>query len=246
MPLHLPAASKTSRLINSQVIDRQRMKTSSPTLERRRLHGAPSTTPTPALFLDRDGVIIEDRHHIRNPDHVQLCHGARPLISLAHQSGWPVVVITNQSGISRGLLDWEDYEKVTDRMLALLGPEGPITAIYANGHGPDAPPMSWRKPSPAMLHQAAVDLQLDLARSVLIGDRLSDLQAGEAAGLAAVCHVLSGHGERERQSVEHWGEQRQTRRASEISTTSLLLLNNLESFPTSLLESQTACLGMAP
>jgi D-glycero-D-manno-heptose 1,7-bisphosphate phosphatase len=191
----------------------------------------------PALFLDRDGVIIEDCHHISTTERVRLCRGAHELISLASDRGWPVVIITNQSGIARGLLNWEDYERVTERMLTLLGPEAPIAAIYANGHEPDAPPGSWRKPSPAMLFEAADALHLDLRRSVLIGDRLSDLEAGVAAGVSAVCHVLTGHGERERSSVRSWNEQPPSpdQPSSPAGRTEVVLLANLEGFPLELL-----------
>jgi len=188
------------------------------------------TIPTPALFLDRDGVIIEDCHHIRDPDQVRLCDGALALIRAAQSGGCPVVVITNQSGISRGLITWRDVERVNKRMLELLGPEAPITAIYANGHGPDAPSQSWRKPSPAMLRAAAADLSLDLQRSLLIGDRLTDLRAGAAAGVTAVWHVLSGHGQREREAVHRWSEA--LRRSAAASTDlRVQLLASLEEFP---------------
>ena len=168
---------------------------------RRRLLARPCTIPRPALFLDRDGVLIEDCHHLSNPNQVTLLPGARELLRHANATGWPVVLITNQSGIARGLFDWDAYELVTDRLLELLGPDAPLAAIYANGHGPDAPATSWRKPSPAMLLAAGEELNLDLSASLLIGDRLSDLQAGAAAGLAWLGHVLSGHGQRERPTV---------------------------------------------
>ena len=199
-------------------------------VERRLLLAKPASAPTPALFLDRDGVIIEDRHHIRDPAAVQLCPGAWQLIHHASQAGWPVVVITNQSGIARGLLSWQQYEGVTGRMLEMLGPEAPIAAIYANGHGPEAPPQSWRKPSPAMLFDAAGALHLDLSRSLMIGDRLSDLRAGAAAGVALVCHVLSGHGERERPAVQRWHEELAPANPL-ASDPELLMLSSLISFP---------------
>ena len=170
-------------------------------LEQRLLLQLPYPTPRPALFLDRDGVLIEDRHHLSDPKEVALCPGVRALLERAQQQGWPVVVITNQSGIARGYFDWTAYSMVTERLLELLGPMAPIDAIYANGYGPDAPDTSWRKPSPAMLLAAAKELNLDLSRSLLIGDRLSDLQAGAAAGLPLLVHVLCGHGQRERPRV---------------------------------------------
>lgn len=191
----------------------------------------------PALFLDRDGVLIEEKHHLCRPQDVDLCPGAQALLQRAHRSGWPVVLITNQSGIARGLFDWQAYDQVTDRLLELLGPDAPIAAIYANGHGPDAPASSWRKPSPAMLLAAGEDLNLDLSCSLLIGDRLSDLQAGAAAGLAWLGHVLSGHGQRERPRVAaHIGSAGQFRGENPSSRQAqVVLLESLLDFPPGLL-----------
>jgi len=209
-------------------------------LERRLLLIAPLRQPAPALFLDRDGVVIEDCHHLSNPDQVRLCRGARQLIASANRQGWPVVLITNQSGIARGLFQWRHFEMVNERMQQLLGADAPLAAIYANGHGPDAPASSWRKPSPQMLLEAARALNLDLKESLLIGDRLSDLQAGAAAAVAMVFHVLSGHGPRARASALHWHEQcLKAQDTSEISAqrvSALKLLDTLEDFPLSLLK----------
>jgi len=172
--------------------------------ERRRLLAHAFPEPRSALFLDRDGVIIEDCHYISSPEQVRLCPGARWLIGTSHQLGWPVVVVTNQSGIARGLVTWDGYEAVNARMLELLGPGAPLAAVYANGHGPHTPEQCWRKPSPMMLLNAAEELNLDLKRSIMVGDRLSDLQAGASAGVEYVVHVLRGHGMRERKSVLQW------------------------------------------
>jgi D-glycero-D-manno-heptose 1,7-bisphosphate phosphatase len=199
-------------------------------LERRRLMAAPCPSPKPALFLDRDGVVIEDRHHLCDPAAVELCPGAQVLLQQAKQAGWPVVLVTNQSGIARGYFDWEAYEQVTDRLLELLGAEAPVAAIYANGHGPGAPPECWRKPSPAMLLAAATDLDLDLSRSLLVGDRLSDLQAGTRAGLPWLAHVLSGHGQQERAAVHQWWAQRREP-TGENANRELVLLQSLLDFP---------------
>ena len=201
-----------------------------PQLERCRLLAVPCPCPKPALFLDRDGVVIEDRHHLCDPAAVELCPGAQNLLQQATKAGWPVVLVTNQSGIARGYFDWEAYELVTDRLLELLGAEAPVAAIYANGHGPGAPPHSWRKPSPAMLLAAATDLQLDLSRSLLVGDRLSDLQAGARAGLPWLAQVLSGHGQQERAAVQHWWAQTQ-KPTGENANRELVLLQSLLEFP---------------
>ena len=193
------------------------------------LYSKPFGAPTPALFLDRDGVLIEDKHYLCNPDDVQLCAGAKKLLEQARNNHWPVVVVTNQSGIARGLFHWNDYESVTQRLLQILGTETLISAIYANGHGTNAPLSSWRKPSPGMLLAAAKDLNIDLSRSILVGDRLTDLQAGASAGLPLFIHVLTGHGKEERAAVESRGKQYQ------LLTNSLLfkltLIDSLEDFP---------------
>ena len=201
-------------------------------MEQRLLLRLPHPTPKPALFLDRDGVLIEDRHHLSDPAQVAICPGVENLLALAHHHNLAVVVVTNQSGIARGFFDWDAYERVTDRLLALLGPNAPITAIYANGHGPDAPSSSWRKPSPAMLQAAAADLNLDLSRSLLIGDRLTDLQAGARAGLPFLWHVLTGHGVNERPAVEQW----RMKKTSEASGIQVNFLKSLREFPCHLLK----------
>ena len=152
----------------------------------------------PALFLDRDGVVIEDKHHLCDPQLVELCPGAQEVIEAAKSKGWAVVIITNQSGISRGFFSWDEYHRVTAHMLELLGKNAEPTAIYANGYGPNQSQQFWRKPNPGMLLEAARDLGLDLSQSIIIGDRLSDLKAGANAGLSELMHVLTGHGHKER------------------------------------------------
>jgi len=208
--------------------------TSCEPLENRRLLRPPSLAPAPALFLDRDGVLIEDRHHLSDPDDIQICQGAKELLQAADQHNLLVVIITNQSGISRGYFDWANYCRVTTNLLALLGPDAPIAAIYANGHGPDAPAESWRKPSPAMLLEAERDLNLDLTRSILVGDRRSDLEAGARAGVSTLVHVLTGHGTKERPAISAWAEQ-QKESWSQNYSPELLFLDTLLAFPPSLL-----------
>lgn len=203
-------------------------------LECCRLLIKPLQQPTPALFLDRDGVVIEDCHHLHDPDQVKLCLGAKELIQSAHSHGWPVVLITNQSGIARGFFQWHHFDSVNARMQELLGSDAPLAAIYANGHGPDAPANSWRKPSPRMVLEAAEALHLNLPRSLLIGDRLSDLQAGAAAGVPSLFHVLSGHGRSARASVLDW-QARRFQKTSFPPTPCLHLLESLDLFPLQLL-----------
>ena len=187
----------------------------------------------PALFLDRDGVIIEDRNYIKDPKEVSLCDGVIQLISIANKNGWPVIIITNQSGISRGFSTWEDYKKVTMRMIHLLGEEAKLSAIYANSCGANASLKSWRKPSPEMLLDASESLNLDLNNSVLVGDRLSDLLAGESAGIKSLCHVLTGHGIEERTSIINRFNSSSQLKKEVLDNTiyELILINCLTEFP---------------
>ncbi len=156
----------------------------------------------PALFLDRDGVIIEDVGYIGSPIDVKLIPGAGEVISAANRIGWPVIVVTNQGGIGLGYFDWEDFASVQDRIYDLLSTErAHIDAVFANPYHPrangtyhhDNHPS--RKPNPGMLTAAARWLNIDLARSWIIGDHASDLEAGKNAGIAGGMHVLTGHGE---------------------------------------------------
>ena len=131
----------------------------------------------PAIFCDRDGVLIDDVHYISDPNKVSILGGAKELLNLAKTLDLYFIVITNQSGIYRGLLNWQEYDKVTLKMLKLLGNKEHISAIYANACGPNSKD-EWRKPNIGMILEAKKDFNIDLNRSILIGDRLSDLIAG--------------------------------------------------------------------
>lgn len=100
--------------------------------------------------------------------------------------------------MARGYFDWDSYQRATKQLLQLLGPTAPVAGIDANGHGPDAPEDNWRKPSPAMPLEPAQDLNLDLKRSILVGDRCSDLDAVTRAAVQTLVHVFTGHSREER------------------------------------------------
>jgi len=157
--------------------------------------------PTPALFLDRDGVMVEEKIYLSDPSQVQLLPGIPELISAARARGMAIVEITNQAGIAHGVFEWSDFVQVENRLSELLAERGvAVDAVFAcpfheQGRQPfkvmDHP---WRKPRPGMILEAASLLNLALGESVLVGDKLSDMQAGRAAGLAFGIHVLTGHG----------------------------------------------------
>jgi D-glycero-D-manno-heptose 1,7-bisphosphate phosphatase len=152
-----------------------------------------------ALFLDRDGTLIELVDYLKDPDAVVLIEMAVELIRQAKAAGEAIVLVTNQSGIGRGYYDWAAFEAVQARLYELLAVEGgAIDASYACPHPPpDAggPANSpYRKPAPGMILRAAKDLGLVLAKSRIVGDTPSDLLAGKVAGLSGGILVSSGYG----------------------------------------------------
>jgi D-glycero-D-manno-heptose 1,7-bisphosphate phosphatase len=168
-------------------------------------------TPRPAVFLDRDGTIIEEREYLAEPKVVALIAGAGELIALARTNGWLTVIFTNQSGIGRGYFGWTDYCAVENRLIELLRTEGAVVdAIFASsalpGRGCDQD--SWRKPCPGMILAASRALNIDVPRSVVIGDKGSDMEAGRAAGLSLGIHVATGHGRDQAEAAFALGTER--------------------------------------
>ncbi len=155
----------------------------------------------PAIFCDRDGVLIKDCHYISNPNDVSILKGAKELLELAKLLNWHFIIITNQSGIARGIFSWLDYDQVTNRMIRLMEGEKLISGIYANGYGPESND-SWRKPNIGMIQEAELDFNIDMKKSILIGDRLTDLIAGYKASFRKLIHVKTGHGMNEIRLIE--------------------------------------------
>ena len=108
----------------------------------------------------------------------------------------PIIVVTNQSGIANQKYNWKDYENVTNKMLFLLGKKVSISAIYANSEDRNSENFIWRKPSPKMILLAKEELNLNLEKSILIGDRNSDLEAGLNANIKHLIHLKTGHGKK--------------------------------------------------
>lgn len=161
----------------------------------------PTGEKTPAVFLDRDGVVIDEKHYIRNPDDVEVLPGVREKIAEINKLKVPIILVTNQSGIGRGLLEWRDYDRVHARIVDILGGVTPFGAVYANSYRPSESDAEWRKPNAGMFLQAARDINVDLSSSLMVGDKLIDLEAANSAGVGVLVHVLTGHGKRERNSV---------------------------------------------
>lgn len=156
----------------------------------------------PAIFLDRDGVVIKEKNYISLRKDVELEYGVNKLFKLADSLNIAVIIVTNQSGIARGLFKWDDYLEVTDEMLKKIDQQNTLIAIFANGLNPEGPLHSWRKPSPLMIKNASFNLKIDLSKSIIIGDRLTDLISGLNAGIINLIHIKTGHGILERKKIQ--------------------------------------------
>ena len=155
----------------------------------------------PAVFLDRDGTLMHEVNYCRDPAQVRIFDGACEALRKLKAAGFALVIITNQSGIARGLLTEADFQAVQARLLGLLG-DRLIAATYMCPDGP-AGESGRRKPSPAMVLEAARDLGIDLARSWFVGDKEIDVQCGLNAGTRAVL-VRTGHGRDEGAAGAHF------------------------------------------
>ncbi len=147
-----------------------------------------------AIFLDRDGVINEDQEdYVKSWEEFRFIKGVRKALREIHQAGVPVVVITNQSIIGRGMVTEAELSGIHDRMLeGVKKAGGNILKIYYCPHHPDAH-CSCRKPRIGLLKRAARELDLDLKKSVFVGDTLKDMRAGKRAGCRTVL-VQTGQG----------------------------------------------------
>jgi len=143
-----------------------------------------TATGRPAAFLDRDGTIIRDTVYIRDPDDVELLPGAADAIKRLNEQSIAVIVVTNQSGIGRGLLSPEEYEAVRARIDTELAERGAwIDATYMCPHHPDAAGgCDCRKPGLGMYRRAIADYGLDPRRSLFVGDRWRDVAPSTSLG----------------------------------------------------------------
>jgi D-glycero-D-manno-heptose 1,7-bisphosphate phosphatase len=160
-----------------------------------------------ALFLDRDGVVVEEVDYLCSAEDVVVVPGAVEVIHAANRKNIPIVLVTNQGGIGRGLYGWSEFLAVQNTICSLLESQGArLDAVYACPHHPKGkgdflhPDHPARKPNPGMISRAAADLGLDLQRSWLVGDKTTDIEAAKRAGLAGALQVMTGYGGGEWQS----------------------------------------------
>jgi D-glycero-D-manno-heptose 1,7-bisphosphate phosphatase len=158
---------------------------------------------TPAVFLDRDGTINTDVGYLNHPDQLELIPRSGLAIKLLNEAGFKTVVITNQAGIAKGLLQEEILPEIHNRLSHLLDKEDArIDAFYYCPHHPEAAVEQYRidcqcrKPFPGMILHAAEDLGIDVTRSFVIGDKSCDIELAHNVGAKAIM-VMTGYGETE-------------------------------------------------
>ena len=163
----------------------------------------------PAVFMDRDGCLIEEMGYLNHPSRVRILPRTAAAVSRLNAAGIPALMATNQAGIARGYFSEETLAEINAEVVRQLELEGArLDGLYVCTHHPTAgsPPhrqlCACRKPKPGLLHRAAEELGLDLSRSVMVGDKPSDVEAGQAAGAAGVM-VLTGYGRGEWEHHRH-------------------------------------------
>jgi D-glycero-D-manno-heptose 1,7-bisphosphate phosphatase len=144
-----------------------------------------------AVFFDRDGTLMEEVHYCGDPARVRVFPGVPEALRQLKEAGFRTFVITNQSGIARGLIAEAQYHAVQEELLRQIG-AGAIDAAYFCADPPGAP-STRRKPEPAMVLEAAAAYDIDLARSYFIGDKSADIECGRRAGTRTIL-VLTGYG----------------------------------------------------
>jgi len=152
----------------------------------------------PAIFLDRDGVIIENRaSYVRSWEDVAIYPQAVLALARIRSSPYKIVIVTNQSAVGRGLLSFQDAEAISSRLVAGLESAGcRIDGVFMCPHTPEDH-CACRKPQPGLILQAAQALSLDISRSMMIGDAWSDLLAGYHAGVRQNVLLRTGRGQQQ-------------------------------------------------
>jgi D-glycero-D-manno-heptose 1,7-bisphosphate phosphatase len=160
-----------------------------------------------AAFLDRDGTIIVEKHYLADPDDVVLTDNAVAGLRELMDAGFKLVIVTNQSGIARGLYSEADFHAVQQRLEDMLVEQGiRFDGVYYCPHHPDfTGPCECRKPGPGMYREAERNLRLVLKDSVFIGDRLKDVLPAQEFGARGIL-VSTGYGSDEAAQAPAWVE----------------------------------------
>ena len=147
-----------------------------------------------AVFLDRDGTLIEERDYLHRPEDVVIFPGVGKALRALQESGFLLFIVSNQSGVGRGYFTMSDVERVNRRLVdELLRDQVHFTRIYIAPEAPESPSRG-RKPSPQFLFDARDEFGVDLAESYMVGDKLIDLECGWNAGVKQSILVRTGYG----------------------------------------------------
>ena len=156
------------------------------------------------VFLDRDGTIIEDKVFLGDPRGIEFFPGAFEAIRILRKLGYKIVVVSNQSGIGRGILTEKMVKEVNERFLRMLKEnDALVDGLYFCPHHPDDN-CACRKPETGMIKKAVAELALDLKDAVVIGDHLVDVKLGKNIGAKTIL-VLTGHGKKELEEIKDPG-----------------------------------------
>jgi histidinol-phosphate phosphatase family protein len=148
----------------------------------------------PAVFLDRDGTIIEEKHYLHRPEDVVIFPGAARALKRLQDAGFKLFILSNQSGVGRGYFTLAEVERVNQHLLAELEKEGVrFEKVYVAPEAPDQPSRG-RKPSPQFLFDARDEFGLDLGASYVVGDKLIDLECGWNGRVKRCLLVRTGYG----------------------------------------------------
>ena len=156
------------------------------------------SSPRPAIFLDRDGTIIEDKDYLASVDNLEIFSFSERALQLFRDAGFLIIILTNQSGIGRGYFDEATMHSIHDALDRSLS--GLIDGFYFCPHSPEDG-CDCRKPSTGLIRNAASDHEIDLANSWMIGDKKSDIETGFRAGISTAL-VMTGYGESELSKLE--------------------------------------------
>lgn len=171
------------------------------------------TTIKPAVFLDRDGVLIHEEHYLSKLEQVRLYEDVAEGLKKLQDKGYLLIMVTNQSGVSRGYFDEDFVKEAYQKINRDLSPSGvSLDAMYycphhLKGNAPYNVECNCRKPEPGMIYQACAEyksgfeVEIDLAHSFMIGDKLCDVQLAANAGVKGL-QVKTGHGEEEVEKVQ--------------------------------------------
>ncbi len=184
-----PASSPASDHLDTEILERAC---------ERALSRAVAGQPRSAVFVDRDGTLVREVGYLSDPADLELLPGVARALRQARAAGHPVVVISNQSGVGRGLFPAFRVHEAMARLRRMLRAEGvELDAVYFCPHRPEEG-CPCRKPRPGLLHRAAEDQRLSLSRSMMVGDKLLDVECARAAGALGVL-VRTGYGRDEEQ-----------------------------------------------